>query len=770
MLKIKLLVLISFLFSAVWANAAKLKGTVVAAEDGAPLPGASITIKELPNQGVEVEEDGTYKIEVPSGKYTVVCELVGFTTQTKTVNVKNEAKANFWLESDVEDLGAVEVTSRSLHKAVEQTQMSVAHLEVGDVKKMPSMFGEQDIIKSLQLMPGVKAESDGSSGFQVRGGESSQNLVLLDGATVNNAGHLMGLFSTFNSDVLRDVTLYKGQMPAQYGGRIASVLDVSTINGNNQSFQADGALGLLASKLTLQGPIQKGKSSWLVAGRRTYIDLFLKATEDFKDTKLNFYDLNAKLDFKLSQKDQLDVSFFNGQDHMAVNDLMAIKWGSTIGSLKWRHAFHSGLNLNSDVFVSHYKIREWIDIDGSMNSFDGINTQASWRENLTWKAGDKHTFDFGFQSSYHDVITADWYYNDIHECEERYAWENNFWVNDEWMLTKRLSVLAGVRVTAFSLLGSGPYYQLDDEGNILSTTNYGKGEFVKTYVNAEPRFSANYKLTNNQSVKVAYSHTCQNLHTLKSGITSMPTDRFTMSTNLLKPEVADQVSAGYAISFDNEAHNNAYEASADVYYKHTDNTIDYRDGVGAFDKIEIDRIVLAGQGRSYGLELELKKNFGQVTGWVSYTLSFTESQIDGINRNRWYTASNDRRHDINIVAIYSPNKKWDFSASWKFYSGQAMSLPVGKYQIENQTYYYYDNRNNYRAPSYHRLDLGATRHGKQHKHWQGEWAFGLYNAYGRYNPFMISVSEDQYTNSGSKATLIAMYSFLPSVTYRFKFK
>ena len=293
---------------------------------------------------------------------------------------------------------------------------------------------------------------------------------------------------------------------------------------------------------------------------------------------------------------------------------------------------------------------------------------------------------------------------------------------------------------------------------------------MKTYVNAEPRFSANYKLTNNQSVKVAYSHTCQNLHTLKSGITSMPTDRFTMSTNLLKPEVADQVSAGYAISFDNEAHNNAYEASADVYYKHTDNTIDYRDGVGAFDKIEIDRIVLAGQGRSYGLELELKKNFGKVTGWVSYTLSFTESQIDGINRNRWYTASNDRRHDINIVAIYSPNKKWDFSASWKFYSGQAMSLPVGKYQIENQTYYYYDNRNNYRAPSYHRLDLGATRHGKQHKHWQGEWAFGLYNAYGRYNPFMISVSEDQYTNSGSKATLIAMYSFLPSVTYRFKFK
>ncbi|MCQ2208249.1 MAG: TonB-dependent receptor [Paludibacteraceae bacterium] len=769
-MKNRLVTSLTFLHIVAAASAASLKGVVVSAEDGAPLPGASITIKELPNEGMEALEDGTFKLEVPSGKYTVVCEMVGYSTLTKTVNVKNDAKLNFKLDSDVEDLGAVEVTSRSTHKAIEQTQMSVAHLEVSDMKKMPSMFGEQDVIKSLQLMPGVKAESDASSGFQVRGGESSQNLVLLDGATVNNAGHLMGLFSTFNSDVLRDVTLYKGQMPAQYGGRIASVLDVATANGNNEHFQADGAIGLLASKLTLHGPFQKGKSSWLVAGRRTYIDLFLKGTEDFKDTKLNFYDINAKLDFKLSQKDQLDVTFFNGQDQLGINDLMAMKWGSTIGALKWRHAVHSGLAVNTQAFVSHYKTTNWMELDDSDYSYDGVNTQASLRENLTWNVGEKHTLDFGFQSSYLDVVSAEWEFNDVHEKEERFAWENHFWINDEWNINKRLSLLAGVRLSVFSLLGSGPYYEIDGDGNIVSTTNYGKGDFVKTYVNPEPRLSANYKLTNNQSLKAAYSHTCQNLHTIKNGITSLPMDRFTLSSNLLKPETADQVSAGYAISFDNESHNNAYEVAVDVYYKHTDNIIDYRDGVGSMDEIEIDRLVLAGQGRSYGIELEVKKNFGKVTGWVSYTLSRTESQIDGINRDRWYTANNDRRHDINVVAIYTPNKRWDFSASWKYYSGQAMSLPVGKYQVENQTYYYYDNRNNYRAPSYHRLDLGATRHGRPHKHWQSELAFGLYNAYGRYNPFIISVREDPYVNSGSKATLTAMYSFLPSFTYRFKFK
>lgn len=761
---------ISLLLPAV-VQAATIRGKVVSTEDGLPLSGASITVKERPNEGVEVGEDGTYVLELPSGKYTIVCESVGFGTETKVVNLKNTATANFNLWTDVEDLGGVEVTSRTQHKAVEQTQMSVAHLEVEDMKKMPAMFGEQDVIKSLQLMPGVKAESDASSGFQVRGGESSQNLVLLDGATVNNAGHLMGLFSTFNSDVLRDVTLYKGQMPAQYGGRIASVLDVTTANGDRQNFKADGAIGLLASKLTLQGPLQKGKSSWMVAGRRTYLDVFLKATDDYKDTKLNFYDLNAKLNFKLTDKDQLDLTFFNGQDHLGIRKLMNMQWGSTVGAAKWRHEYNSNVVLNSEVFFSGYKTRNWLDVMEDISySYDGKNNQTAWNENLTWHIGNAHTIDVGFQSSYLDVVSAEWKYNGIHEKEERYALENHFWLNDEWVVNKRLSLLAGVRMSVFSLLGSGPYYSIAPNGDILSTKEYGKGDFVKTYVDPEPRLSANYKLSSNQSVKAAYSHTTQNVHTIKNGITSIPLDRFTLSTNLLKPESADQVSVGYAISFDNEEHNNAYEVNTEVYYKHTDNVIDYRDGVNSMSQIEIDRLVLAGQGRSYGWELDVKKNYGKVTGWISYTLSRTETQIDGISNNQWYTANNDRRHDINVVAMYSPNKRWDLSASWKFYSGQAMSVPVAKYEVEGETYYYYNNRNNYRTPNYHRLDFGATRHCKPHRHWQSEWAFGIYNVYGRYNPFVITIDEDEDSATGSRMTQTSLFAFLPSVTYRFKFK
>lgn len=766
----KILLSLLFPFFTVLANAATIKGRVVSVEDGLPLPGASVTVKGQ-NYGTEVLNDGTYSLELPEGVYTLECEMYGFETATKTVNLKKSTTINFKLEEqEAQALDGIEVSTKVMHNAVEQTQMGVTYLEVSELKRMPAMFGEQDIIKSLQLMPGVKAESEASSGFQVRGGESSQNLVLLDGSTINNAGHLMGLFSTFNSDVLRDVTLYKGQMPAQYGGRIASVLDVNTINGDNQQFRADGALGLLASKLTLQGPIQKGKSSWLIAGRRTYADLFLKATDDYKDTKLNFYDLNAKLNFKLTNRDNLDLNFFNGNDNLGIKKLMNMRWGSTIGSVKWRHAFLDSLALVSDVFVSHYKTACWMDLMESNYEYKGKNVQAAWNENLVWNIGKSHTLNAGFQSSYFDVITADWGYGLIRQKEERYAWENHFWVNDEWNINKRLSVLAGVRLSVFSLLGSGPYYTVDELGNISSTTEYGKGDFVKTYVNPEPRISANYKLTQNQSLKAAYSHTTQNLHTIKNGITSMPIDRYTLSTNLFGPEVADQVSAGYAISIDNEAHKNAYEISAELYYKHTDDIVDYRDGSGPFDYVEIDRLLMAGQGRSYGLELNIKKNFGKFMGWISYTLCNTETQIDGVNNNKWYRANNDRRHDVNIVAMYSPNKKWDLSASWKFYSGQAMSLPVGKYEVEGETIYYYVGRNNYSAPSYHRLDLGATRHCRPHKHWESEWAFGLYNAYGRYNPFYIEVVEDEESITGSRVEQTSLYCFLPSVTYRFKFK
>ncbi|MCQ2235167.1 MAG: TonB-dependent receptor [Paludibacteraceae bacterium] len=767
----KSILTLPLLFHTIIAWGGQLTGRVTSSEDGMPLPMASVEVSNRSDLGTDTDDDGYYSLDIPDGTYTFKCEYTGYKKSVKTININGKTKMNWSLTSDVEELGAIEISGRMQHVTTEETQMSVTHLEVEDIKKMPALFGEQDVIKSLQLMPGVKSESDASSGFEVRGGEASQNLVLIDGATINNAGHIMGFFSTFNSDILKDVTLYKGQMPAQYGGRIASVLDINTINGDYQNYKADGAIGLLASKLAIQGPIQKGKSSFYISGRRTYLDLFLKATDDYKNTTLYFYDMNAKVDFKLGRKDLLEVSAFKGNDKVGIAKLMNMEWGSDIITGKWRHQFDEDMTLTSELIHSSYKNDNYADIMDSHYLLKGKNAQSTLRERFEWKVDSSVVLNLGLQTNYHDVITGQWSFDARKEKEERYAWENNFWANSEWDVNKRISILFGSRFTAFSLLGGSPYYNIDEEGNIVNTTDYAKGEIVKTYWNMEPRASVNYKLNSDHSLKAAYSHTLQNIHTVKSGITTMPMDRYTLSTNLIKPETADQISFGYAGQIEDEqGHKNAFEFTAEVYYKWVKNIIDYRDGISAFNEIEMDQLVLAGQGTSYGLETSIKKNYGVVTGWISYTLSKTETQIDGINDNQWYTASNDRRHAVSIVAIYTPNKKWDFSASWTYNSGQAMNLPVAKYEINEKTYYYYDSRNNYRAPSYHRLDLSATKHCREHKHWQGEWSFGLYNAYGRYNPFMINIEEDKTSITGSKITQTSLFSFVPSIAYRFKIK
>ncbi len=765
-----LIICLLFFISCAPLSAINISGNVK--DDQGPLPTASVSVENRIDQGTECDERGHYSLNLPNGEYTLVCEFLGYKKERKTIKVHDKAlKVNFKMEEDVQELDKVEIKGSWRAPITDVPEMSVSHLDVADLKKMPALFGEQNVIKSLQLMPGVKSESDASSGFQVRGGESSQNLVLLDGTTINNAGHMLGFFSAFNDDLLRDVTLYKGLMPAQFGGRISSVLDMSTLNGDNQNYQADGSVGLLASKLMIQGPIQKGKSSFVISGRRTYLDMFLKLTDDYKNTTLYFYDVNAKLNFNLGKKDNLSLSFFNGKDALGISNLMNMEWGNTTATGQWSHRFNDRLRLNSTLFHSHYKTQNWMEIMSNYYDYDGKIDQTALTENLSWQVNDQNELKFGYQTSWYDLITAHTRESDIDQKEERYAWENHFWVNDECNLTKRLSLTGGIRLAVFSVMGGSPYYDIDQEGEIIHTTTYNsKSDFIKTYCEWEPRLSANYKLTPQQSVKAAYSRTSQNIHTLKNGISSTPMDRYTFSTNSIQPETANQVSAGYSATLNSQGRKNAYEASAEVYYKKMNHVLDYRDGVTSGTEIEMDRLVLSGEGRSYGIELNLKKNLGKLTGWISYTLSQTQTRIDGINDGDWYTASNDRRHDVNIVALYSLNKKWDISASWVFQTGQAMSLPTAKYEINGTTLYKYDSRNNYRAPSYHRLDLSATLHLKEHKHWKHDLNFGLYNAYGRYNPFMISIEEDDESVTGTKATQTSLFSFVPSISYRFKFK
>lgn len=752
--------------------AGRLHGTIFDAADRSTLPTASVYVEGRIDAGTEADDNGKYSLNLADGKYTICCEFLGYQKQTVEVKVKGNTTLNFAMETSTEQLGEVVVKANSSREVLEAPQMSVARLEVKDLKRMPAIFGEQDVIKSLQLMPGVKAESDASGGFQVRGGEASQNLVTLDGATINNAGHLLGFFPAFNPDILRDVTLYKGAMPAQYGGRTSSVLDINTISGDYEKFGGDAAIGLLASKFDLKGPIVKDKLTYYVSARRSYADLFLKATEDLKNTTLYFYDINAKISYKIGNRDYMFLSFFNSKDNFGMKDLGKILWGNTVGTGKWWHQFNNQTDLSSTLFYSRYHSVMGMDISEISIDYNGKNAQLSLNEDLRWKPDSCHTLHMGWQSSYYDVVSSDWTNNGIREKEERYGLENALWVNDEWKITKRLSASYGLRFDIFSVLGGSPYYDIDlTTGDIINTHNYASGDVVENYCNWEPRLSANYKLNQHQSVKASYSRSSQNVHTIKESITSMPVDRNTLTSNYLKPETADQFSVGYAATIANEKKNqdDAYSIETEIYYKKMGNVTDYREGLQNETYTESDRLLVQGEGRSYGWEINIKKNHGKLTGWISYTLSKTESQIDQLNEGRWYLANSDRRHSINIVAMYSLSKHWDVSAAWTFNSGQAFSLPTAKYEVNGQTVYYYANKNNYRTPNYHRLDLSATRHGKQHPHWQGEWAFGLFNAYGRYNPFMINLKEDKESLTGTKAQQISLFSFVPSVTYRIKF-
>ena len=757
-------------------SAGIVKGRV---KDGSGImPDASVYVMERNNIGTITDDRGKYKLELPDGKYTICCEFLGYKKICKEVEVKGEepVMVSFLMEEDVTTMNTVVVNASRKSMNFDLPQMGVAEVNVGELKKMPALFGEQDVIKSLQLMPGVKSESDASGGFQVRGGESSQNLVLLDGATVNNASHLLGMFSPFNSDIMRDVTLYKGALPAQYGGRTSSVLEINTINGdfNEKGFKGDASIGLLASKFSLQGPIIKDKLSYYVSARRTYLDVFLQCLDDFKNTSLYFYDMNAKVSYKIDENDFMFVSFFRGNDNLGLNDVGSMGWSNTVGNLKWWHKFNDNAELNSTFFSSMNRSKESFELASMDSKIKAKNYQLSLKEDLKWKVNDINTMHIGLQSSYLDVISTDIRENNGRAFEERYGWENALWANDEIDLSKRLKASLGLRLTTFSVIGEGDFYTLDEEGYIASATHYSKGEFVKTYADLEPRASFVYKLAPNQNVKAAYARTSQNVHSVRESISALPFDKTSLSTNIIRPERADQISVGYAINIkkedkNNVTHDDAFAIETEIYYKSMKNVLDYREGVNSTSHPEVDRLWLQGEGRSYGWELNLRKNYGKLSGWISYTLSKTETKIDEINNGKWYNAGNDRTHSISIVALYSYSDKWDFSASWTFNSGQSLSLPTAKYEIEGETVYYYEQKNNYRAPSYHRLDFSATRHGKKHKHWQGEWSFGVYNLYGRYNPFMIYLEDDDSVASGTKATQLSLFSFVPSVSYRIKF-
>ncbi len=661
-----------------------------------------------------------------------------------------------------QQLNEVVVTGYSTFQRMDNVQLGAEKLELKVMEKAPVLFGEVDIIKSITLLPGVRQESEGSGGYMVRGGTASQNLVQLDGATLYNPSHVMGIFSTFNEDALGGATLYKGLMPSYFGGATSSVLDISLAPGNMEHWHAGGTIGLLAAKINANGPIVKDKLSLAVSARRSYADLFLKMVPKYRSTVMHFYDVNAKLRYKPTANDYIDASFSITRDNMGISDIMWMDWGNMAASVKWTARRGDRWRFVTTGAWTDYTGDMWMDIMDNRQRLDEYIRTVSLNERAKYAIGDNHTVELGYRSELFRVKSGEWTVNNTKEKEIRSGWANDVWLDYTGDITRWFSLEGGVRMNIFSALRGHSFTELADYYKPGITQ--GDNGIAKTYINVEPRLSVKFNVAENHVVKGGLTSSSQNLHAIRTSANTFPFDRYAITSANVKPEKAWQYSLGYT----GATENGMWEWSAEGYYKTMRNVYDYRSGVTIFSDINLENLILGGNGRSYGMELMFRKNSGRLTGWISYTLSKTQTKIDGINENRWYDASNDRRHDLNIVAMYDLTDRWSLSASFLFASGQALSVPDAKYQLSGGTVYYYSQRNNYRTPTTHRLDISANyKHvGKKFTY---EWSFGIYNLYNHYNPYMIYFEDCPDNVSGTRAVQYSMYGIVPSVSYTLKF-
>lgn len=748
-----------------------LHGTIRSAKTGETIIGATVTIAGG-SVATSSNEYGFYSLTLPEGQYKVHVSAVGLVTTQVDVDLTKDTQLSLNLQEESKELAAVTVTASATGTNRKTPQMSMERINLQSVRNIPVIFGERDILKTIQLLPGVKSAGEGNSGFYVRGGTADQNLILLDEAPVYNPSHLLGFFSTFNSDAIKNVTLYKGAMPAQYGGRLSSVVDIKMNDGNNQDVDVSGGIGLIASRLMVEGPLQKGRSSFLISGRRTYADLFLRLLGDssLRKAHLYFYDLNTKLNFQLSGKDQLFLSGYFGRDVLSQEDLAGIDWGNSTGTLRWNHLFNQRLFSNTSFIYSNYDYEIITNAEATHYHIRSRIRDWNLKEEAQWYANDHNTVTFGVNAIYHTIKPGEISVgNDAgtlsDDLQDRYALESAVYASNTWKASDKWGLTYGLRLSAFSILGEGDYYNLNSEGEVTDTLHYSSGQIVKTYLDPEPRIAASYQLNETSALKISYTRNVQNLHLVSNSTSASPTDKWVASTNIIKPEKADQLAVGYYKTLTDPR----YELNIEAYYKTMQNVIDYRNGAEIFTNEPIETQLLFGKGRAYGVEWLLKKKSGRFSGWISYTLSKTERKIEGINNNEWYNARQDRTHDIAIVAIYQLNKKWTLSANWIYYTGDAVTYPTGKYRVDNEVYFYFSERNGYRMPNYHRLDLGATRQLKKGKNFSSELNFSLFNAYGHANAYQIRFRESKTDPSKTEAVQTSLFTFVPSITYNFKF-
>lgn len=754
---------------------------------GEALIGAVVSIRE-PLKGTTTNTYGFYSLTADSGEYEMHVSFVGLQEFVQKIVLDKDIHLDVKMLPKQNE--AVIITDTKADDNIKDGQMSTNRLEIKQVKQIPAFLGEVDVLKTIQLLPGVKGGAEGNSGFYVRGGGPDQNLILLDEATVYNAGHLFGFFSVFNGDAVKDINLIKGGMPAQYGGRLSSVLDISMKEGNNQRFQEDGGIGVISSRLTVQGPIKKDTASFIVSARRTYIDVlmgpFIKDDSPFKGSGYYFYDLNTKLNWRVNEKNTVFLSGYFGRDVFTYNDnksdfKVSIPWGNATTSLRWNHIINPKMFVNTTAVFSDYKFSFGAEQDGfEFKLFSGIR-DYNGKIDFSYLPNNKHYVRFGVNYTWHTFTPNNVSAKsgetvfDLGGLKKEYAHEVAVYLNDEWDITPRLRVAAGLRYSYFMMVGPFDRYVQDVTGRTIDTISYGKNKKVKDYGGLEPRLSVRYVIDDESSVKAAFTQNYQYVHLATISPISLPTDIWVPCSDVVKPQLGWQYAAGYFRNF----LDNRYETSVELYYKKMLNQVEFAPGALPEDNVNnnTDNNFVFGTGQSYGAEFFVKKRTGKLNGWIGYTLSWTTRNFPDIDNGRTFYARYDRRHDLSVVGIYDLNDHWTFGAVFVYGTGNAITLPVARYIIEGQIVSDYGDRNSFRMAPYHRLDISATYTCKPKKlfhrlPYQSNWNFSVYNVYNRHNPYFIFFDNEGSIQEGNlkvTAKQVSLFPILPSITWNFSF-
>jgi hypothetical protein len=786
------LVIITFCLSSISGFSQEkftISGTVVDSKSNETLIGVTIFVQET-NSTVTTNEYGFYSITLKTGTYNLLISSIGFGTESAKIDLDKNVKNNFKLSSNDTQLEEIVITEKTTTN-IRRPEMSVNKLSVGQIKKIPVVLGEVDIIKAILLLPGVTNAGEGASGFNVRGGGADQNLILLDEATIFNSSHVFGFFSVFNPDAIKDLKLYKGGIPARYGGRASSVLDIYQKDGNSSKFATSGGIGLITSRLLLEGPLVKDKGSFLFGGRASYAHLFLKLSEEQKNNSAYFYDLNTKLSYKLNSNNSLYLSGYFGRDVFSLNKQFVNTYGNSVLNLRWNHLFSDKLFSNLSMIYSDYYYGLDLDFVGFKwdSGIRNINIKYDFKNYVS----DKFKLGYGVNGIYYDfnpgTIRPSNPTSGINfgQLDKKYAFEPAAYIEAEHKATKKIAFNYGLRYSMFYRLGQSnvniyannnpvifnQQQQIYEKATPIGQHFFGRNKVIQDYNYFEPRFATSYQINENQSVKFSYNRMLQYLQLVTNTASPTPLDVWTPSDNFIKPQIADQVALGYFRNF----HDDDYSLEVETFYKKIRNRIDYIDGANLIANNALEQVILSGQLRAYGLEMLLRKNTGKLTGWIAYTLSRSEQQTPGrtpqetgINSGKWYSSAFDKLHNIAVTGTYTLNKKWTFGSNFIMQTGQPVNFPNGQYSYLGLNVPSYGGRNESRLPAFHHLDLSATLTPSRNKsrRLQGEWVFSIYNVYNRQNAASITFQQNANT-AVNEAVRTSIFGIVPAVTYNFKF-